>query len=166
MSDAPYQTLDLAAVRREALAMQDAAEAKQTQEAAPAPLVTRHQTLNVVYQGADGVERRASLISRAPDREDRQALAFARARLCLGVPFDQYILEDQNRIRALASLSILVDQIPDWLAQAIESDDGLLFAVYWEVEGHAARYFRGDGGEGEGDSPKPRLAISCSPLPR
>lgn len=166
MSDAPHQMLDLAAVRREALAMQDAAQAKQAEEAAPAPLVTRHQTLHIVYQDADGIERRASLISRAPDREDRQAIAFARARLCLGVPFEQYIPEDQNRIRALASLSILVDEIPDWLAQAIEADDGLLFAVYWEVEGHAARYFRGDGGEGQGDPQKPRLAISRSPLPR
>jgi len=161
MLEAQPHHVDLDQIRREA-----AAQIEQSAKPEPSPLVSREISIHVKYQSPTGQALQATVIGKAPDREARNAMAVAKARLCFGLPFEAFTPEDQLRIRALASIAILVSDVPSWLKDAMEEDDHLLFSVFEEVSVHADRYFLGDRGEGEGAAKERRVEVRSEPLPR
>jgi len=134
---------------------------EQTTEAQPArDLIPREIQLNIAYSAPSGERFQDLIISRIPNGDGR-ALIDRRSALLAGVPWAQLSEYAQLRFTALATISVHLVDIPDWLNVWAQEDDELLFAVREEVERHALAWFRSVMGAGEEDAGASRVSISA-----
>ena len=124
-------------------------------------LVPREVRLNVAYVAPDGSKYDETLISRIPDGE-RRTLIDRRAAILAGVAWAQLSEYAQARFLALASISVYIVNMPDWLNKWAQEDDDLLFAIREEVERHAFAWFRGSLRESGEDENTSRVHISST----
>jgi len=127
-------------------------------------LIPRETLLNVSYTAPDGSRFDEALVCRVPDGDGR-TLIDRRAAILAGVPWAQLSEYAQARFAALATLSVHLVDLPDWLNQWAQEDDELLFAIRGEVERHALAWFRGSRAASEGGEGAPRVRISSAHTP-
>lgn len=139
-------------------------QAKKEESKKP-PLRTRKWSLAIKYTDPkDGEPLRAVVVMRAPTAKDRDLVAVLRAQLCNGIPYSQYAVIDQERISSLATVAVLLEDVPTWLDSAMREDTGALFLIATEVVLHEALYFRGDDGAGSEGAQEPRVHVESGPL--
>lgn len=114
--------------------------------APPAPPVARTVEAVVRYQG-----NATSVQISCPNGEQRMRIDRMTATLGGGLPWAQLTPLAQARFHSLAVFSVCV-VAPEWVDNAVQEDDDLLFAISGAVEAHAARYFRRDLPAGEGSA--------------
>lgn len=139
----------------------DLREIKAPEPAPAAVLIPREVRLNVSYVAPDGTRHDDVLISRIPDGDGRTAID-RRAAILAGVTWSQLSDYAQARFSALATISVYLIGLPDWVNQWAQEDDELLFSLREEVERHALAWFRSATGEGDGDATASRVLISSS----
>lgn len=133
-------------------------EASQT---APVDLVPREIRLTVSYLSPEGISHNDVLVARVPDGDGR-ALIDRRAAILAAVPWGQLSAFAQARFTALATISVHLVDLPDWVNKWAQEDDDLLFSLHEEVERHALAWFRSIVGEGEEGASASRISISSS----
>jgi hypothetical protein len=129
-----------------------------------ATLIPREVRLNVSYVSPDGARHDDVLLSRIPDGDGRTQID-RRSAILAGVPWQQLSEYAQARFLALATISVYLVDLPDWVNQWAQEDDELLFSLREEVERHALAWFRSGAGEGDGDEVAPRVRISTADAP-
>jgi len=124
-------------------------------------LIPRETRITIAYSAPDGTRYDETLICRVPDGEGR-TLIDRRAAILAGVSWAQLSEYAQARFFALATLSVHIIDLPDWLNQWAQEDDELLFAVRGEGERHALAWFRGGREASEDAEGAPRVRVSAS----
>lgn len=139
----------------------DLREIKAPEPAPVAKPIPREVKLNVSYVAPSGARHDDVLISRIPDGDGRTAID-RRAAILAGVNWSQLSEYAQARFSALATISVYLIGLPDWVNQWAQEDDELLFSLREEVERHALAWFRSAAGESDGDASASRVLISSS----
>jgi len=124
-------------------------------------LIPREITLNIAYTAPTGERYDSAVRSRIPDGDGRMMID-RRTAVLAGVPWSQLSEYAQARITALATISVYLIDMPDWVNQWIQEDDDLLFTLRGEVESHALAWFRSVMGESATDEESSRVSISSS----
>lgn len=127
----------------------------------PTSLIPREIQLNVGYSAPDGTRYDDVLISRIPDGDGRAQID-RRSALLASVPWSQLSEYAQLRFLALATISVHLVDLPDWVNQWAQEDDDLLFALREEVERHSLTWFRAVVGAGDTNEITSRVSISAS----
>lgn len=125
------------------------------------PLIPREITLNIKYVAPDGSKHHDTLVSRIPDGDGRAQID-RRSAILGGVPWVQLSEYAQLRFTALATISVYLVDLPDWVNRWAQEDDELLFSLREEVERHALAWFRSVVGESGDAESAPRVSLSAS----
>lgn len=133
----------------------------ETAQAETIQLIPREITLNLAYTAPTGERYDSTVRSRIPDGDGRMMID-RRTAVLAGVPWSQLSEYAQARITALATISVYLIDMPDWVNQWIQEDDDLLFTLRGEVESHALAWFRSVMGESATDEESSRVSISSS----
>ena len=127
----------------------------------PTPKLTpRERTFAVRYTDREGQQYAGTFISRVPDAETRREINRA-CGLQAGAPWAH--LPDALRQELVAANTVarqILEPRPAWFDRWALEDTDLLYSVYGVCVEHAAAFFRGDGGSGEGSSEQTRVAIT------
>ena len=133
----------------------------ETNETNEVQLIPREITLTLSYTTPTGERYDSAVRSRIPDGDGRMMID-RRVAILAGVPWSQLSEYAQARITALATVSVYLVDMPDWVNQWIQEDDDLLFTLRGEVESHALAWFRSVMGESATDEEASRVSISTS----
>ena len=124
-------------------------------------LIPREITLTLSYSSPTGEQFESVVRSRVPDGDGRMQID-RRTAVLAGVPWGQLSEYAQLRIIALATVSVHLVDIPDWVNTWVQEDDDLLFTLRTEVENHSYAWFRPNMGESADDTSKKRISVSAS----
>lgn len=124
-------------------------------------LIPREISLTLSYSSPTGEQFESVVRSRVPDGDGRMQID-RRTAVLAGVPWSQLSEYAQLRIIALATLSVHLVNIPDWVNTWVQEDDELLFTLRTEVENHSYAWFRSNMGESADDTSKKRISVSAS----
>ena len=109
---------------------------------------------------ATGEVKTCAIILRILTNAEKMVASQQAAIMFGGQPVECFEPKFRARAHAWAHMGRLATKDwPKWLREAIDEDDGLLFALYEEALAHQARYFPGDSSPSEGTPSKPRMAI-------
>ena len=124
-------------------------------------LIPREISLTLAYSAPTGERFESVVRSRIPDGDGRMQID-RRTAILAGVPWSQLSEYAQARIIALATISVHLVDIPDWVNTWIQEDDDLLFTLRTEVENHSIAWFRSTMGESADNAQASRVSISTS----
>lgn len=136
------------------LDLREAARATDPTAQAEQVLVPRKRPANIRYH-----EQSATVVLVVPDGAQRTHIDRLTATLS-GQPWGRLSPLAQARFAALASFAVCVENPPQWVEEAVQEDDELLFALAGQLEAHASAYFRRDDGASDAGAGAPRVVVA------
>ena len=147
------QKIDLGALRRQA-------ETPVAPENPEVPTTSREEFFRLVYTDPNRQKHEASIVSRIMTGDERHVVGRMCSLMANGIPFDNLPTAVQARFYALAVVAVQARDLPVWVETWVKEDSQLLDAIFVALEDHETRYFRGQFGEGEAATGRPRVEIS------
>lgn len=131
------------------------------------PLTPRELPLRVTYVAPDGKRHEDTVTSRVMDATDRAEKVRIMAAITgrAGGVWGALPITEQAYVIALATVSVQLRNIPDWLNKWAPQDDALLMQLFEACEGHASRYFRRDAGASAADAAGARVSVAPVDVP-
>ena len=113
-----------------------------------------------------GEEKRAVLVARVLDEDERIERDRALVRSSGDIVFDELPIASRLRVWALCTVRATVRDLPSWLNELIGVNDPLLFALFEEVERLERDYFRGFMDASSTEEERPLFQIVSASPPR
>ena len=125
------------------------------------PLLQRRMGIDITYLDPDkGETLTARVISEVPGENELNLIAADTRRRLNYAPPSTWPEWQVLRATCLATCLVQIVEAPDWFAKRICEDNQLMLEVHGRLAEHSNQYFQGVHGESEGDTAKPRLAVS------
>jgi len=129
------------------------------EEDTPVILVPRRLEIEIIYVTPEGNRLHGIGYSQIKTGKDRLDVAKLATQLGGGTPWSVMPALAQGRIWGLSTLTIQLQDGPEWVYKWVQEDDDLLAAIVGELEAHEDRYFRRYPSEGSSDAQKPKLVV-------
>lgn len=126
-------------------------------------LLPRTLPLQAWYDDPETGERlEATVHSVVPGFEQKNRMARMEADLCSGRSFQTLSLDQQLRFRALARVTVQLDEAPPWVLKWAAEDDSFLTLLANYCAMHETLFFRSDNPAGGQTPGRARMAVSSA----
>lgn len=125
------------------------------------PLLQRRMAIDITYLDPDtGETLNARIVSEVPGENELNIIAADTRRRLNYAPPSTWPEWQVLRASCLATCLVQIVEAPDWFGKRLCEDNGLMLEVHGRLAEHSNGYFQGKYSQSEGDSEKPRLAVS------